>query len=303
MGLHSFRSFVSILSLLMLLVAAPVSAALPMSVNGQQLPSLAPMLQKTTPAVVNISTRGRAQVQSPLFDDPLFKYFFNVPGYNGEQETTSLGSGVIVDAEQGFILTNYHVVEDAIEINVTLHDGREFNARSLGRDPDTDIAVLKVDAKNLTNIRLGDSARLQVGDFVVAIGNPFGLGQTVTSGIVSALGRSGLGLESYEDFIQTDASINLGNSGGALVNLRGELVGINTAILGGGNSPKGLPIATTKSPTSKRAESPRRIWVRFCASTWITAISVSGSRPRMRALNSRPSCRVTLISMAPSTTW
>ncbi len=236
MSCYSPRSAGLVVALLMALISVSVIAALPMSVNGQQLPSLAPMLKQTTPAVVNISTRGRAQVQSPLFDDPLFKYFFDVPGYNGEQETTSLGSGVIVDAEQGFILTNYHVVEGAIEINVTLHDGREFNARILGRDPDTDIAVIQVDAQNLTHIRLGDSARLEVGDFVVAIGNPFGLGQTVTSGIVSALGRSGLGLESYEDFIQTDASINLGNSGGALVNLRGELVGINTAILGGGNS-------------------------------------------------------------------
>jgi serine protease Do/serine protease DegQ len=211
-------------------------AALPVAVNGQQLPSLAPMLKQTTPAVVNISTRGRTQVHSPLLNDPLFQYFFNVPGLEQEQETTSLGSGVIVDAEQGFILTNNHVIEDAIEINVTLLDGREYKAQILGRDPDTDIAVIKVDAQDLISISLGDSSKLQVGDFVVAIGNPFGLGQTVTSGIVSALGRSGLGLESYEDFIQTDASINLGNSGGALVNLRGELVGVNTAILGGGDS-------------------------------------------------------------------
>ena len=224
----------SLLLLSGLLVTQVLLAALPAAVDGQPLPSLAPMLRQTTPAVVNISTRGKVRVQSPLFSDPLFKRFFNLPGIQREQETQSLGSGVIVDAVNGYILTNNHVIEDAFEINVTLIDGREMKAEILGRDPDTDIAVIKVNAKHLKAIGLGDSSRLQVGDFVVAIGNPFGLGQTVTSGIVSALGRSGLGIESFEDFIQTDASINLGNSGGALVNLHGELVGINTAILGSG---------------------------------------------------------------------
>ncbi len=211
-------------------------AGLPASVNGETLPSLAPMLEKTTPAVVNISTRGKTVVQNSLLSDPFFQRFFNLPGIQREQETQSLGSGVIVDAANGYILTNNHVIEDAFEITVTLRDGRELIAEILGRDPDTDVAVIKVQAQHLTAITFADSSKLRVGDFVVAIGNPFGLGQTVTSGIVSALGRSGLGIESFEDFIQTDAPINLGNSGGALVNLRGELVGINTAILGGGGS-------------------------------------------------------------------
>jgi serine protease Do/serine protease DegQ len=219
-----------------LLLMGQSQAALPVSVGGQELPSLAPMLERTTAAVVNISARGKTTVNSPLFSDPLFQRFFNIPGLEQERETQSLGSGVIVDAANGYILTNNHVIEDAFEITVTLTDGRELQAEILGRDPDTDVAVIKVQAPKLKAIDFADSNKLRVGDFVVAIGNPFGLGQTVTSGIVSALGRSGLGIESFEDFIQTDASINLGNSGGALVNLKGELVGINTAILGGGGS-------------------------------------------------------------------
>ena len=217
----------------------PAAAGLPVSVDGQALPSLAPMLELTTPAVVNISTRGKTMVSSALFNDPLLQRFFNLPGIQREKETMSLGSGVIVDAANGYILTNNHVIEDALEISVTLRDGRQMLAEILGRDPDTDIAVIKVNASHLESIRFADSEQLRVGDFVVAIGNPFGLGQTVTSGIISALGRSGLGIESYEDFIQTDASINLGNSGGALVNLRGELVGINTAILGSSGGGQG----------------------------------------------------------------
>ncbi len=219
----------------LLVFLSQTQAALPVSVNGQALPSLAPMLEKTTPAVVNISTKGKTQVSTTLFNDPLFQHFFNIPGIQREQETSSLGSGVIVDAKNGYILTNNHVIEDAFEISVTLRDGRVLLAEVLGRDPETDVAVIKIQANNLTSVSFADSSELRVGDFVVAIGNPFGLGQTVTSGIVSALGRSGLGIESFEDFIQTDASINPGNSGGALVNLRGELIGINTAILGGGN--------------------------------------------------------------------
>lgn len=224
---------------LLLWLSMSVYAGLPVSVGGEALPSLAPMLDKTTPAVVNISTRGKTLVQSSLFNDPLFQRFFNLPGVQSERETQSLGSGVIVDAKNGYILTNNHVIEGAFEISVTLRDGRKLLAEVLGRDPDTDVAVIKVKATNLTSIQFADSSRLRVGDFVVAIGNPFGLGQTVTSGIISALGRSGLGIESYEDFIQTDASINLGNSGGALVNLRGELIGINTAILGAGGGSSG----------------------------------------------------------------
>ena len=215
-------------------------AVLPLTVDGEALPSLAPMLERITPAVVNIATRGQTKrrLELPLSTDPLFRHFFDIPSVERVQETSSLGSGVIIDAKQGYILTNNHVISDAYEITVTLTDGRELNAEIIGRDPDTDVAVIKIPAQDLTAVTITDSSRIRVGDFVVAIGNPFGLGQTVTSGIVSALGRSGLGIESYEDFIQTDASINLGNSGGALVNLRGELVGINTAIFGSsdGNS-------------------------------------------------------------------
>lgn len=223
--------------LLLLVLFTPLQAALPVAIDGQQLPSLAPMLERTTPAVVNIATRGksRRRVELPLPRDPLFRHFFDAPSVERMLETTSLGSGVIVDAGNGLILTNFHVIKDAYQINVTLTDGRELSAEIIGRDADTDVAVIQVESENLSQIPMADSSKLRVGDFVVAIGNPFGLGQTVTSGIVSALGRSGLGIESIEDFIQTDASINLGNSGGALVNLRGELVGINTAIYGTGN--------------------------------------------------------------------
>jgi serine protease Do/serine protease DegQ len=224
-------------ALLLLLLAAPLQAALPVSVDGQPLPSLAPMLERITPAVVNIAARGktRRRVEMSLPNDSLFRRFFDLPGVERIQETSNLGSGVIVDAANGMILTNYHVIKDSYEIKVTLTDGRELRAEVLGSDSDTDVALIQVPAKNLTQVTMADSSALRVGDFVVAVGNPFGLGQTVTSGIVSALGRSGLGIESIEDFIQTDASINLGNSGGALVNLRGELVGINTAIYGAGN--------------------------------------------------------------------
>ena len=222
---------------LLLVIAVPATAALPAMVDGEPLPSLAPMLEKVTPAVVNIATRGktRRRIGLPLPQDPFFRRFFNTPGFERVLETSSLGSGVIVDAGRGLILTNNHVIKNAYEINVTLTDGRELSAEIVGRDEETDVAVLQVSAINLVEIPMMDSKKLRVGDFVVAIGNPFGLGQTVTSGIISALGRSGLGIETIEDFIQTDASINLGNSGGALVNLRGELVGINTAIYGAGN--------------------------------------------------------------------
>jgi Do/DeqQ family serine protease len=207
--------------------------------TGGVVPSLAPMLTNITPGVVNIAVKGRVREQNPLLQDPFFRRFFNVPQGQGyeERETQATGSGVIVDAARGYILTNAHVVENETSITVTTKDNHKYPAKLIGRDADTDVAVLKIDASHLTAVPFGDADKLQVGDFVVAIGNPFGLGQTVTSGIVSALGRSGLGIEGYEDFIQTDASINPGNSGGALVDLRGNLVGINTAILapGGGN--------------------------------------------------------------------
>jgi Do/DeqQ family serine protease len=197
------------------------------------------MLARVTPGVVNIAVRGRVREQNPLLQDPFFRRFFDLPHNMRPQmrETEATGSGIVVDAANGYVLTNGHVVENATKIEVTTKDNRRFTAKLIGRDPDTDIAMLQISGDNLTAVPLGDSDRLQVGDFVLAIGNPFGLGQTVTSGIVSALGRSGLGIEGYEDFIQTDASINPGNSGGPLVNLNGECVGINTAILapGGGN--------------------------------------------------------------------
>lgn len=220
-------------------------AALPHVVDGQQLTSLAPMLDEVTPAVVNVATEGRVRMQqNPLFADPFFRRFFNIPNRSIERKTQSLGSGVIVDAERGLVLTNHHVIANALEITVTLRDGRHLQAEIVGADPATDVALVKIPADNLRAIRPANSDGLRVGDFVVAIGNPFGLGQTVTSGIVSALGRSGLGIEGYEDFIQTDASINPGNSGGALVNLQGELVGINTAIFSqsGGNIGIGFAI-------------------------------------------------------------
>ena len=225
--------------------AVPAQGALPLELpGGQGLPTLAPMLDRVNPAVVNIATSTTVPVRNPLFEDPFFRRFFNVPDQQRYRQTRSAGSGVVVDAEQGYILTNNHVVQRADEIDVTLADGRLLEATLIGSDPQVDIAVLKVDPKELTEIGFADSDSLRVGDFVVAIGNPFGLNQTVTSGIISALGRSGLGIEGYEDFIQTDASINPGNSGGALVDLNGRLVGINTAIFApaGGNVGIGFAI-------------------------------------------------------------
>ncbi|MHB1219124.1 MAG: DegQ family serine endoprotease [Alphaproteobacteria bacterium] len=222
-------------------LAAPAIAApsLPQAPTGGAMTSIAPLIKEVTPAVVNIAVKTKAPVEeNPLFQDPFLRRFFDLPGQpQREQQTQSVGSGVIIDAKKGYILTNHHVINNAVEINVTLKDQRILKAKLVGGDPETDIALLQVPAENLSQIPLGDSEKLEVGDFVVAVGNPFGLGQTVTMGIVSALGRSGLGIEGYEDFIQTDASINPGNSGGALVNMKGELIGINTAILGpaGGN--------------------------------------------------------------------
>lgn len=217
------------------LASVPVQALA--KATGQEVPSLAPMLSEVTPAVVNISTRSLVTInENPLLQDPFFRRFFDLPTRPRKREAQSLGSGVLVDAEQGYIITNNHVIDKADEITVTLRDNRKLIAKLIGKDAETDIAVIQVKAEKLTAVSFADSEQLRVGDYVVAIGNPFGLGQTVTSGIVSALGRSGLGIEGYEDFIQTDASINPGNSGGALVNLKGELVGINTAILSPGGS-------------------------------------------------------------------
>ena len=230
---------------ILLILATNANAALPADVDGEPLPSLAPVLERVMPAVVNVHTRTRVQVRtSPFMDDPFFRRFFDIPNVPRERVQQSLGSGVIVDAEAGFILTNNHVIDGADDIAVTLHDGREYSAEFVGADRDTDLAVIRIQAASLHQLPLWDSERLRVGDFVVAVGNPFGLGQTVTSGIVSALGRSGLrGLE-YQNFIQTDASINPGNSGGALIDLAGRLIGINTAIFtpSGGNVGIGFAI-------------------------------------------------------------
>ncbi len=240
-GHHSRRlAFPMVLLAAGALFAESLAAAIPPGVR-----TLAPMLTNATPGVVNISTRTREKSEnSPLLQDPFFRYFFDLPDAPRHRESQSLGSGVIVDSRQGYVITNHHVVDQAEEISVTLHDGRTLTAKLVGSDTETDIAVIQIKADALTAIPLGDSDALRVGDFVVAIGNPFGLSQTVTSGIVSALGRTGLGIEKYENFIQTDASINPGNSGGALVNLDGQLIGINTAIVGpsGGNVGIGFAI-------------------------------------------------------------
>ncbi|HZN58770.1 MAG TPA: trypsin-like peptidase domain-containing protein, partial [Planctomycetota bacterium] len=229
----------------LLLIAQPAGAALPAAVEGAPVPTLAPMVKRVSPAIVNISASGTVDMrrQNPLFDDPFFRKFFQIPDEQLQRPTQSLGSGVIVDAAKGLILTNYHVVEGADQINVTLLDNRQVTAEIIGSDEGSDIAVLKIPANHIDQIELGDSDALEVGDFVVAIGNPFGFSHTVTSGIVSALGRHGLNPEGYEDFIQTDASINPGNSGGALINLRGELIGINSAIISGSGGNIGIGFA------------------------------------------------------------
>ena len=217
----------------------PAFAALPAQADGAPLPSLAPMLEKVTPAVVNIHSRTVVRVRNPLAADPLFRELFGLSDMPQERVSQSLGSGVVVDARRGLVLTNNHVITGATDIQVTLADGRTLTGETVGTDEDTDVALIRIPAEGLSAVPLADSEALRVGDFVVAVGNPFGLGQTVTSGIVSALGRSGLPGLGFQNFIQTDASINPGNSGGALVNLRGELVGINSAIFNPGGSTAG----------------------------------------------------------------
>lgn len=224
---------------LILVCLACGATATPLLDQNRGVLTIAPVLEKVTPGVVNISVAQQTNnTQNPLLSDPFFRRFFGIPDQTQRNpDATSAGSGVIIDADKGFVLTNHHVIDNAAKIVVTLKDQRSFQARLVGSDPATDIALLQIKANNLTAVPIGNSDNAQVGDVVIAIGNPFGIGQTVTSGIVSALGRSGLGIEGYEDFIQTDASINPGNSGGALINSKGELIGINTAIIGpsGGN--------------------------------------------------------------------
>jgi Do/DeqQ family serine protease len=232
---------------LMVILSSSAVAALPVMVNDQQLPSLAPLVEKVSPAVVNIRVSQTVSMGGNFGNDA-FRRFFGLPDIpgGGHREVASAGSGVIVDADNGYIVTNHHVVENADKIQISTMDGELFDAEIVGSDPATDIAIIKVDAEGLTDMPIGDSNSVRVGDFVLAIGNPFGLGHTVTSGIVSALGRTGISRDGYEDFIQTDASINPGNSGGALVNLRGELVGINSAIISrsGGNVGIGFAVPT-----------------------------------------------------------
>lgn len=237
--------FLGIFTTLLLFSLASVQAAVPVSVMGEPVVSLAPLVEQASPAVVNI--RVSQTVTRGLYGNEDFRRFFGFPESPGRpQEVSSAGSGVIVDAERGYILTNHHVVGGADKIQITLFDGKTLDAEIVGSDPATDIAVIKVDAKGLTEMPIGDSSTVRVGDFVIAIGNPFGLGHTVTSGIISALGRSGNSRDTYEDFIQTDASINPGNSGGALVNMNGELIGINSAIISrsGGNVGIGFAVPT-----------------------------------------------------------
>ena len=241
-----------LLLLVPILLAASLGSPTPAHAHpaAGEIPSLAPLVKASAPAVVNIATRGEMKMETqphPFFDHPFFKDFFGDRPRPRPQpqtrQTRSVGSGVIVDAERGYLLTNHHVIDGADEIVVTLSDRRVLEAEVVGADPETDIALLQIDAESLIAMPLADSDELRAGDYVVAIGNPFELGHTVTAGIVSAVGRSNLRLESYEDFIQTDASINPGNSGGALINLKGELVGINTAIFGrGGNIGIGFAI-------------------------------------------------------------
>jgi Do/DeqQ family serine protease len=247
-------TFIGFLSLSVLFSPLCLAIGLPAPTENQALPTLAPMLERSMPAVVNISTSTNVEGrENPLLQDPYFRQFFNIPKQS--RQKNSLGSGVIIDSDKGYVLTNNHVIDKADKIMVTLTDGRHLNADLVGTDPEADVAIIRIPADKLTQLPIADSSQLRVGDFVVAIGNPFGLGQTVTSGIVSALGRSGLGIEGYEDFIQTDASINPGNSGGALVNLKGEFVGMNTAILApsGGNVGIGFAIPANMVMTIKES--------------------------------------------------
>ena len=231
---------------LLFAASATAFAALPTEADGQPMPSLAPLVERVSPAVVNIRVSQTVNTGSSFGDD-LFRRFYGLPQVpRGSREVASAGSGVIVDSERGYILTNHHVVEGADKIQISLIDGDVLDAEVIGSDAATDIALIKVEADSLIEMPIGDSDVVRAGDFVLAIGNPFGLGHTVTSGIVSALGRTGISANGYEDFIQTDASINPGNSGGALVNMRGELIGINSAIISrsGGNVGIGFAVPT-----------------------------------------------------------
>ena len=251
----TFYIFVTILAVSIQCISIiHCKAAIPFSEKESKRTTLAPILKDAFPAVVNISIIAKKQeIINPLLNDPFFNHFFKDfgefnhrfknPNRPKSQKIQSIGSGVIIDGKKGYIITNHHVIENAEEIFITLHNQKKVEATLVGFDEATDIAILKINEKNLIALPIGNSDKLEVGDFAVAIGNPFGLSHTVTSGIISGLSRSGLGIEGYEDFIQTDASINLGNSGGALINLDGELIGINTAILSGNGGNIGIGFA------------------------------------------------------------
>ncbi len=248
---------VGVLLMVLLLTAVLTHTFVPDSVEAQshnQLRSYADVVEVASPAVVNIAAEKVVDMRSqhPFMEDPMFRRFFGDPGQGGERINKSLGSGVIISAD-GYILTNNHVVEDAKDIRVTLEGEREYEAKIIGTDPLTDVALIKIDAKDMPSITPADSDGLRVGDQVMAIGNPFGVGRTVTMGIVSALGRN-IGLIDYEDLIQTDASINPGNSGGALVNMRGELVGMNSAILSRDGGSQGIGFAIPSNMAFKIIE-------------------------------------------------
>ena len=239
-----------LVSVLVALHADPSRAGIPPVAADGTVQTLAPLLQQVTQAVVNIAVlAGGTESENPMMRDPFFRRFFGAP--ESARPQVSAGSGVIIDAKHGYVITNHHVIKNAREVMVTTKDRRQFQARILGSDAGTDIALLQIDPQNLVALKFGDSDAMNVGDYVLAIGNPFGIGQTVTSGIVSALGRFGINTEGYEDFIQTDASINPGNSGGALVNLKGELIGINTAIIGPAGGNVGIGFAVPSNMAQK----------------------------------------------------
>jgi S1-C subfamily serine protease len=273
-SLHRLFVAASGVAALAFLAQPPAQARAPLFDETRGVLTMAPMLEQVTPAVVNIAVIARVVEDNPLLKDPFFRRFFGIPeNAPAQQDRRALaaGSGVIIDGAKGFVVTNHHVIKNAEIIAVTLKDGRQLKAELVGSDPGTEVALLRIPAGGLTSVPFGDSEGLKVGDVVLAIGNPFGVGQTVTSGIVSALGRSGLTADNYEDFIQTDAPINPGNSGGALVNSKGELIGINTAIIAptGGNVGIGFAVpANMVQHGEGRGQSAGALWPGATRADW-----------------------------------